>query len=533
MHDNLLDTTPTLDTSPTFQPTPAQAEVQALNADAEKSQAELQGLESTTGFAGYVGHPPVVKVEKSHQAIYEEMWGKEEYRQVAPGETCATMFMDVVRPREGAQVIDFGTGTGRGAVMLAALGGLKVKMLDFASNCLDDFVREALKTQPLLSFETCNLIKPIPHHAEYGYCTDVMEHIPPEWVTTVLVNILHSAQHVFFQISCEEDQCGKLIGEKLHLTVQPYAWWVERLQKCGARITWSRDFGTHCMIFCTAWDTGKKVQEQPFELTETMEQIRKNVEVNLQGPWTDIGPHQTNDTEVLILGGGPSLKDSKDEIRQLIGAGCKVVTLNGAGNWLREWMPNTPVNQFLVDAREFNKRFVEPISENNLYFCASQVHPSVLENLPKNRTFLFHVAVKSIEDLLHKHRGLYFDASGGSTVLLRAICVLTMMGFRKFHLIGCDSCLLPAEVEATVHGMTDEHHAYLQPENDNAPVIPVTVRGKVFKCHPWMISQAQEFMDLIRLYGHVIELDVKGPGLLAAILEAGAEAADEEIMTLA
>jgi hypothetical protein len=103
-----------------------------------------------------------------------------------------------------------------------------------------------------------------------------------------------------------------------------------------------------------------------------------------------------------------------------------------------------------------------------------------------------------------------------------------MMGFRKFHLIGCDSCVQVGHGEPVY-----EHHAYSQPENDNALVVPVSVKGKIFKCHPWMVSQAQEFMDLIRLYGNVIELDVRGPGLLAAIIEAGAAAADEEIMTLA
>ena len=493
----------------------------------EQDLAALQQLEETTGFVGCVGYPPIVKLEKGEQAKYVEMWEREEYRKVAPGELCAQMFLDVVRPKAGSEVIDFGAGTGRGAVMLAMFG-CKVKMLDFASNCLDDFVRDALKTQAhCLSFHECNLVKPIPHQAEYGYCTDVMEHIPPEWVTTVLVNILHSAQHVFFQISCEEDQCGKLIGESLHLTVQPYAWWVARLQKCGARITWSKDFGTHCMIFCTAWSSGKNVQEMPFELTEGQEQIRKNVEANLQGPWVDIGPHQTNDVEVVILGGGPSLNTSVDEISQLLGAGCKVACLNNAGNWFRERFPDRTYNQFVVDAREFNKRFVENPSDKNLYFMASQVHPETLKGLPVDRTFLFHVGIKGIEDLLNKHRGLWFDASGGSTVLLRALCVLTMVGFRKFHLIGCDSCLFDTM------DRDNAHHAYSQPENDNAPVVPVSVRGKVFKCHPWMISQAQEFMDLIRLYGHVIELDVRGSGLLAEIINAGAAAADEEIMTLA
>lgn len=503
----------------------------------EQTSSPRGSQASTTGASDIVGYPPKVSIEKSEQAKYIEMWDKPEYRQVAPGESCATQFMEIVRPKPGSEVLDFGAGTGRGAVMLAMLGALRVKMLDFAPNCLDEFVRESLLTQPLLSFAECNLVKPIKFNAEYGYCTDVMEHIPPEWVTTVLVNILHAAQHVFFQISCEEDQCGKLIGEKLHLTVQPYAWWIDRLQKLGARIHWSQDHGTHCMIFCSAWKDAKKLIEDGFTLNTTEEAIRSNVETNLKGPWMDIGPHATNDGEVIILGGGPSLREFEDEIKQRRGAGAKVVALNGAGNWAKE-RGISPVNQFVVDARPFNARFTHPVDEANLYFVASQCDPSVLEGLPLNRTFLFHTAVGSIRDLLDKYRPLWFDASGGSTVFLRAICVLTMMGFRKFHVYGVDSCITKKNVYKHEEGNTglrieDVHHAYSQPENDNAPVIPVIVKGKTFYCHPWMISQAQEFMDLIRIMGHIIEFNVRGPGLLSWIIESGAREADKELDILA
>jgi hypothetical protein len=43
-----------------------------------------------------------------------------------------------------------------------------------------------------------------------------------------------------------------------------------------------------------------------------------------------------------------------------------------------------------------------------------------------------------------------------------------------------------------------------------------------------MISQAQEWLDLIRLYGDVVELAVYGDGLLAHILNTGASITTEE-----
>jgi len=118
------------------------------------------------------------------QAKYETLWTKPEYRAYAPGESAAQVFLAQARPRPGSEVIDFGCGTGRGALMMALLGGMKVHMLDFAINCLDSEMRDALGTQaPVLKFTQHDLNKPIALRAEYGFCTDVMEHIPPDEVT--------------------------------------------------------------------------------------------------------------------------------------------------------------------------------------------------------------------------------------------------------------------------------------------------------------------------------------------------------------
>ena len=51
-------------------------------------------------------------------------------------------------------------------------------MLDFAGNCLDEAVRADLGDG--FTFQQHDLNKPVPIHAQYGYCTDVMEHIPEQ-----------------------------------------------------------------------------------------------------------------------------------------------------------------------------------------------------------------------------------------------------------------------------------------------------------------------------------------------------------------
>jgi hypothetical protein len=133
--------------------------------------------------------------------------------------------------------------------------------------------------------------------------------------------------------------------------------------------------------------------------------------------------------------------------------------------------------------------------------------------LPKEQTYIWHTSAEEIRDILLESYNKCYPVPGGSTVLLRAIPLFRMLGFKRFHVFGCDSCLEDGA-----------HHAYSQPENDEQPVIPVRIGDKEFMCHPWMISQAQEFIDLVKCMGDVMELEIYG-GLLRQILVSGADRA--------
>ena len=501
---------------------------------------------------GMAGYPPVLAIGAGNPEAekYGRMWELEEYRKVSPGEQLAQVFLAQARPKPRSEVIDFGCGTGRGALMLAVLGGLKVTMIDFVRNSLDPEIREAVTTQPeVFRFVKADLEQPIPTVAAYGFCCDVMEHIPEDRVDRVLDNVLKAAQHVFFSISTTNDRCGDLIGETLHLTVQSYSWWLRKLNDRDAVIHWSTDDegAGVCLFYVSAWRSGRSVMKSGVLNTEE-EELRANVKHNIAQGWKQVHPQPTNDLECMIVGGGPSLSSFEDEIRAKRAEGVKLITLNGAYNWALEH-DLVPSAQIVVDARAFNARFTKPVIEGfksseldgevqgPLYFIASQCHPSVLEGLPRDRTYLFHTMVTLVKDLLdEQYTKEWHSVPGGSTVLLRAIPLLRMLGYTKFHLYGIDSCLAPTDGQTLPDGSprydrrpgltaTMLHHAYAQPENDKSMVLPVTVNpgGRIFYCHGWMIAQAQEFMDLIQILGDVIELEIHGDGLLAYILRTGAE----------
>lgn len=468
-----------------------------------------------------VVHPKDVEVN-SEQEKYKKMWAVGDYRKCAPGEQSVDLFLKLAAPSKTETVIDFGAGTGRAAMLMALIGGVKVHMLDFADNCLDVDVRNALETQRgYLRFSQQDLRQPIPHNAKYGYCTDVMEHIPPEEVDRVLHHILKSAQHVFFQISTEPDNMGVLIGEQLHLTVQPFEWWEAKLKEHEAIINWSGKGNVDCAFYVTAWQSAQELIRHGTLNTDD-ETVHSNIKSALERNLSEVRPYEKTDIPVMILAGGPSMKDFKDEIVRRRSEGEKLITVNGAYNWALE-NGIKPSAQIMVDSREFNKRFLEPTISDCHYLLASQCHPEAFNTVPHEQTMLWHSALSQemipyLEKLYSGSGKPMYPILGGSTVMLRALPLMVLLGYSRFELFGFDSCL-----------MSNEHHAYQQLENDHTTVLQVLVNDRTFNCHPWMVSQAQEFLDLMQLMSEHIELVVRGDGLIAWLVQTAAEMDSKEV----
>lgn len=216
----------------------------AMKAQAEKFQVTAQRLKALGCVLhvhgdGLLQHmytaPPELLTERDK---YRTLWQFEGYRDIAPGEFAAPFAAALMEPP--GPVIDFGCGTGRGALALGA-AGYEVICLDFADNCRDN---EALH----LPFVEWDLARPIPLRAPFGFCTDVMEHIPPDHVEAVIGNIMTAADRVFFQISTVEDLFGGTIGQTLHLTVRPYEWWESLFTRLGYDIL-VREPGPGCCAF--------------------------------------------------------------------------------------------------------------------------------------------------------------------------------------------------------------------------------------------------------------------------------------------
>jgi hypothetical protein len=249
-----------------------------------------------------------------------------------------------------------------------------------------------------------------------------------------------------------------------------------------------------------------------------VEQIGHSIRLGHQ----QVRGHALQAERVCLVGGGPSLNDTFDELRELYFAGAKVVTVNGSYQWCLE-RNIRPSAQIVLDARATNARFVDPDIPQCRYLLASQCHRdtwAAVEGRPD--VWIWHAVAGEgpQKDLLDAYYlGQWQPVSGGTTVVMRALLLLRTLGFVRFDLFGVDSCW-----------MGEQHHAYDQPENASDKRVKVTVSpsartelARDFWCAPWHMQQLADFLQTIRVNGEQFVLNVHGDGLLAFVLRAGAE----------
>jgi hypothetical protein len=105
---------------------------------------------------------------------------------------------------------------------------LHVTQMDITATALDPEVR-ALNL-PFLEASLWEM--PLLFKFDWIFCTDVLEHLPTDKVDDALDALAKiTGKGAFLQIALFADGMGYDIGEKLHLTVKPSAWWKEKIER--------------------------------------------------------------------------------------------------------------------------------------------------------------------------------------------------------------------------------------------------------------------------------------------------------------
>lgn len=163
---------------------------------------------------------------------YLAVWERPEYRRVSPGMLEVERAWITCGLQSGHSLIDFGSGPCR-ATKWFQDRGLHVTGVDFAPNAREHpdvpFVEASLWDDQLSS---------IVEQADWGFCTDVMEHIPPTRIVPTLVNIGKMVSRgCYFRIATRPDKMGmRLINKPLHMTVESGDFWRRHIENYFDRV---------------------------------------------------------------------------------------------------------------------------------------------------------------------------------------------------------------------------------------------------------------------------------------------------------
>lgn len=245
------------------------------------------------------------------------------------------------------------------------------------------------------------------------------------------------------------------------------------------------------------------------------EVVEANTRVNIKRDLPKL--HQRADfgiwkgRRLAIVGGGPSLKKTIDELRAFDGdivvcgsAHDFVVTYGIIPTYAVVCEPNNAPGDRVTD-------FLKNPQARTQYFIATCCDPSVFDDLEGYRICMWNNYGGCDDECFDGEPAV----NGGSTVTLRAINLSIALGYHEMHFFGFDSCF---EDE-------NENHAYFSGEADHKAHaenwIPVRVRegGREFKTSGVWLAQAIQFQEMQRLMGHMFYPIIHGDGLIAEIVK--------------
>lgn len=251
---------------------------------------------------------------------------------------------------------------------------------------------------------------------------------------------------------------------------------------------------------------------QPLALDVTLFNVPTGIEGHIRSAYARGLPEFrpaicVNDGTFVIVGSGPSLVDFADDIRAERERGRPICAAKGAHDWLCDQgiAPDLFVS---IDPRD-RRNNVQRESERTIYLLASRCAPELFDHLADRPVMLWHAASREEENAIHREMKVNALVGGLSTSGLRAVNIGYFLGFRKFVMYGMDSCNAPDGITKRVDGSLT---------GQTIDVVVGGPGGKRFTCNVAMAKQAEDFQHLYVMMPD-ITIDIKGDGLLAAIVE--------------
>ena len=232
--------------------------------------------------------------------------------------------------------------------------------------------------------------------------------------------------------------------------------------------------------------------------------VQRSVKRSL--PWFDFD--ESPQGSVCLVGGGPSLVDTIDQLKVRHQNGAKVWAMNGSYDYLQS-QGITPDAMVMLDARPENVRFVQNPQQSTTFYITSQCDDSVFDALEGYKVVLVHANTPGVYELLEHEKARPVHLMGGfTTVGILSLILAKLKGHKRIFLFGMDSSY-----------RNGEHHAYKQESNDHDKSIDAMIDDVTYKCAPWMAQQVTDFQNVVAGFQDVT-IEVCGDWLLHQMAKA-------------
>lgn len=246
------------------------------------------------------------------------------------------------------------------------------------------------------------------------------------------------------------------------------------------------------------------------KMHSSQDEIRSNVTTNIKrdtirfmrlpGLWLE------RRQPLAICGGGPSLDDNVEELKQF----GHVMACGSVHDHLVD-LGITPTFALAVDAKADAVNWFQKPQEKTSYLLASQCHPNMFEQLKGHK-----IAMWNFPGQLDDEQKFYNDEpmiNWGCMVGVHSLQMAVFLGFQELHFFGMDG-----------NHRDGKHHSYdVGSWSDEIMSIGrqfYTINGRTFMSTTALISQMQQFFDVFASpWGQYIKGYVHGDGLWAEVIK--------------
>lgn len=376
-----------------------------------------------------------------------------------------------------------------------------------------------------------------PEPAQLLVCTDVLEHIEPEKLDSVLEHIRCLGDTILLIIATRPATKDLPDGRNAHLLVRDAEWWKKTLETRFDIKQWDvQPLGITALVkpYVLIGDI-KGVGVMDY--SQRLEHIKANVKVTTKR----LRPHKfaywsgndmpmfgvrlgfnekgipkwgipnPNNRVAIVMCYGPSLQDTwkmaLDEMDFI--ENSDIVSVSGAHDFLIE-KGIIPKYHIECDPRLHKADMMQKLHKKVEYYMATVCHPEVVKRLKKHKLTLWHMNEGDPSLAILDIEPNSILVPGGGSVGLRSLALLYIMGYRRFLIHGMDCSYRDGETHAGKHTGKETQKVEVR-----------CTDGRKFITAPVLITYKRYFDEIRRSFvgdadkdASKIEIILRGDGLL-------------------